>query len=547
MKDLLKSFAIFAILFVFFLLLQGTTRFADPDCFYNTKMALLMKNNLVFKEFPWLQFSVLKDNFVDHHFLYHIFLIPFVSLEKVGINPLLGVRISAIFFASLMIFIFYLILKKFKIRYPLLFVFLLLISAPFVFRISLARAPAVSGIFLLLGTYFILKSRNRSTQEATQISADKFCWPLFVVSFFYVWLYSAWLLLSVVLFFYIVGSVIVDKNKDGANKLVLGRTWSWSAIIRIVRAIISAIRKNASKVISCLSGITLGLIINPYFPVNLKFYYHQIIQIAVVNFHHKFGVGSEWYPYDIINLFRNLFVFFIILLIATALFFAFNKRQNKKSWTLFLITFFFFIYTLKARRAVEYFVPFGVLFIAFVYDNIFQKKTWPELEQKFKKFFTKKQQTILVVLVSILVLIAPYFIVNDLMSVHRNLQNFKFNHLEKVSQWIKENVAPGKTIFNSNWDHFGFLFYYNSNNYYITGLDQTFMYSYDPNLLELYIDITKGLNAVDLKNNLKNKFNSEYILVSKKRNKEFYRNLEILKDFERVYEDEEMSVFKTKP
>jgi len=533
MKPWFKNVLIFVLIFIFFLLLQGWTTFADPDCFYNTKMALMMKDELVFKEFPWLQYSVLKDNYIDHHLLYHIFLMPFVSLEKIGVDPLLGVRISAMLFATLLIFVFYLILKKFKIKYPLLFVGLLLVANPFVFRISLARAPAISGVFLLLGTYLIIAPKNFISSRWRNIF-------LFIISFFYVWLYSAWLLLPVILFFYLVGTAIDQGLREKLG--IKLRWWSgwWKNIMR-------AIRENAGKIVVCASGIVAGLIINPYFPANLKFYYHQIVQISVVNFHSKFGVGSEWYPPEPVALFKILFLFFVALLVAIAIFFAFRKMRDKRTWTLFLITFFFFAYTMKARRSVEYLVPFGVFFIALVYDNLLDKKSWPELEAKFKKFFTNQQRKILIALVSVLVFVAPYFIYHGIANNRKSLRNFKFNHFQDVSSWLKENVEPGQVVFNSNWDSFGYLFYHNSDNYYITGLDQTFMYSYDPELLELYIDITNGLGVKTLRDDVENKFNSEYILALRERNQNLYRRLKMLsKDFELVFEGEELSVFKIK-
>ena len=551
-KKVFINIIIFLLILAYFFILQGTSHFADPDCFYNARMALLMKKQLVFKQFPWMEFTVFKNNYIDHHFLYHIFLIPFVSLSKIGISPLLGVKISAILFAAFLIFTFYFILERWQIRYPLIFIFLLLISTPFVFRASLARAPAVSGIFLLLSVYFILKDSQipRLSGNKTRSRALSYLkiinWPLFIISFFYVWLYSAWMLLPVVLTFYWTACFCQSYGRRALNS---GREkWLKNAVLILRRFFILAkkvFKEEKPKILSCLAGILAGLIINPYFPRNLKSYLSQIYQIVKINFHQKFSIGVEWYPYDPIHLYRDLFIFFVILSISVALFFVFSKKRDKKTWTLFLITSFFFIYTLKARRSVEYFVPFGVLFAAAVYDKIFNKKSWDKLEIKFKRFFTKKQQAILIILIGILVFVFPYFIYHDLINTHQELRHFKFNHLQKVSGWLKQNVEPGKTIFNSNWDHFGFLFYHNPNNYYITGLDQRLMYAYNPALFELYLRIIKGDETTNLKDKIRNKFNSEYILVSQVRNKKFYHNLEVLKkDFKMVYKANGIGIFK---
>ena len=73
------------------------------------------------------------------------------------------------------------------------------------------------------------------------------------------------------------------------------------------------------------------------------------------------------------------------------------------------------------------------------------------------------------------------------------------------------------------------------------------MYAHHPKLFELYVDINSGLYAHHLAQTIKNSFQAKYVLVSPQRNKEFYNNLSLLtKDFEPVYNDEQMSVFKIK-
>src|SRR3989338_11391151 len=85
----LLSLIIFASALSLFSYLQFDQTFADPDSFYHAKMARLLAERGVITEFPWLSATNLKSSFIDHHFLYHLALAPFVKLWP----PLIGLKI----------------------------------------------------------------------------------------------------------------------------------------------------------------------------------------------------------------------------------------------------------------------------------------------------------------------------------------------------------------------------------------------------------------------------------------------------------------------
>ena len=47
-------------------------------------------------------------------------------------------------------------------------------------------------------------------------------------------------------------------------------------------------------------------------------------------------------------------------------------------------------------------------------------------------------------------------------------------------------------IFNTDWDEFPFLFFFNTDNYYIVGLDKLYMIHYDEEKYELWRKICSG-------------------------------------------------------
>jgi hypothetical protein len=61
-----------------------------------------------------------------------------------------------------------------------------------------------------------------------------------------------------------------------------------------------------------------------------------------------------------------------------------------------------------------------------------------------------------------------------------------------ASLWLETNTPAGSRVFQTDWDDFPRLFYYNTHNTYLIGLDPTYLQLYDPNLYDLWVEITQG-------------------------------------------------------
>ena len=89
------------------------------------------------------------------------------------------------------------------------------------------------------------------------------------------------------------------------------------------------------------------------------------------------------------------------------------------------------------------------------------------------------------------------------------------NKFQKAADWLKNNTAKNSIIFHSDWGEFPLLFYYNSDNFYINGLDPTFMYEYNEDLYWQWHDITVGKKREGLYPVIKDNFNSSYVFLQK--------------------------------
>src|SRR5581483_5919091 len=93
-----QAILLFAVFFAFMAGIQfSTPNMPDNDGFYHIKMALIMREQGLKPDFIWLPLTILNEReFYDHHFLYHVALIPFTFGDL-----RLGAKWSAVFFASL--------------------------------------------------------------------------------------------------------------------------------------------------------------------------------------------------------------------------------------------------------------------------------------------------------------------------------------------------------------------------------------------------------------------------------------------------------------
>ena len=495
------ALGIFAVSFIFLLWLQADPTFADPDSFYHAKMAMVLRDEGIIQTFPWLQFTFLRDAYTDQHFLYHIFLIPFVTI----LPPIVGTKLVTILLASSVVLLVYLFLNSLKVPWAWAFAMLLLLVTPLTFRLSLAKAPSVSLLFLIGGIWLLIRK--------------KYLW-LGVLSFLYVWSYGGFLLL---LF-------------SAGVWVSIGFLQDILALRRIAR------REYLFTFGTVFIGTTLGVIVNPFFPQNIAFFWNQLVKIGIVNYQGVLGVGNEWYPYKFIDLVSNTIFLSIIVLIGVVVFVVLLKRQSKVSWLFLILALFFFLLTLKSKRYVEYYVPFGMLFGATAIGQAASQLEMRQLARDMYRWVTRKKVLGIVVALYFIVTL-PGLAVRDVRTTKRDLGGgSNVLRFAQASHWLATNTPEGSVVFHSSWDEFPILFYHNTHNYYIIGLDPTFMYEYDRRLYALMVDITTGKEVENPGSVLRDEFGASYAFVEKNHDG-MKRIIESISGVELVYSDNEAFIY----
>ncbi|MEA3249358.1 MAG: hypothetical protein U9Q03_03310 [Patescibacteria group bacterium] len=516
----------YVLVFLLTLAIYGATQahpsMRDPDSFYHARIAAMTMESGPVRDFPWLPYTTLSENFADHHFLYHIALIPFIAIW----GPLAGTKIAAALFGALAILAVYTLMRTLRVRFPCVFALMLATLDNFMFRMNLAKTSSLSIIILMLGIVAMMRRKP---------------WLLAPLAFIYVWTYAGWPILSVIAAAFLVSALVVRllerRFKD-----------------RLIRPGNDPVSVGIKALVATVIGSAAGLVINPFFPANLKFYLAQIGHITVLNYSEVIKVGVEWYPYPFMAIVRqNGSLFFIATIVFALLVSALVWKKEAGSALrpfgrcnataivfIALLTTAFLILTLKSRRHVEYFIPFMMLLNAVMFTAVMRRVEFRKLwDAVFGRFL------ILGKLVAVLlIVIIPILAIRDANAIHSLFRGGPaWTRLQDVTDWMDGRVPEGDIVFHSNWSDFPALFYHAPEFRYISGLDPTFFYLQSPKLYEDWMTLRYGEYGDRTAEIVRERFGSDYIMIRRVGDESFEEAIESDPTLQLVYEDDEVRVY----
>ena len=435
-------------LFILFFVGMAVIQFASPDMpdndgYYHIKLAYLMRTEGLKPDFPYLPLSILnQDEFYDHHFLFHVALIPFTFGDL-----RLGAKWAAVTFATLAFLAVWYLFYRQRIQFAWLWALALLgISDAFLYRMSITRAQSLSLGVLALGTLWLLEGKY---------------WRLALLSFFYVWMYDAFPLLIALGVLHLVAVALTERRLEVRPLLFIG------------------------------GGVLLGMLVNPYFPVNISFsIQHMLPKLTDPT---SVRVGNEWYPYDTGQLLNNSLPSLVAFASGILALGLAGRKMDVRTGLALLTALLFGLMLFQARRFVEYFPPFALIFAAFSWAPIIadlkpddQTQDLPDSPQLT---FLSRISFPAIVLVAF-VLVTAF---RSIPAAEKSIQNSKaYDLYADASAWLEKNTPAGSRVFQTDWDDFPRLFFYNTHNTYLAGLDPTYMQLYNSQLYDLWVEITHG-------------------------------------------------------
>lgn len=488
----------------------------DFDGYYHMKWSRMLWDSIRSQQFPplfvWLPLTTLDVNhYVDHHFLFHILQIPFTWFSDLR----MAAKISSALFGGLAVFSCYWLMVHFRIRYSLVWlVALLACSAPFLYRMNMAKAPPFAIIYLIIAIVLLFKQKYG---------------PLLILAFLFTLTYDMFPFLFATVFFWVAVIAWSERRLEW-------RPVVWVAI-----------------------GIALGLVINPYFPKNLLMLY-QHIRMKIPFAGYDVSVGGEWYPYNTVEFLGNSFIAVVAMVVGYLAFDPSDRKRAHHSLLMMLVATSLMIINLVWKRFSEYWPPFAVLFAAFSLQpwlngsrSIFTRlpsdilvELEPFLDREdsaeVSRENDRKELWGMAIAAAVAVVLGLVLFLNLRYTAREIAQSEPHQYYQRGAQWMRTNVTPHEIVFNTDWDDFPRLFYFDETHKYVSGLDPNYLFNKDSQLSRLYERITKG-DETDPGPLIRQRFRARYVFTDNGHDR-FYNNAIESGWFEVVYEDEECTVLR---
>ena len=501
----LRIILVGGLLFLAFILVMALIQFSTPDMpdndgFYHIRIAEIMRQEGFKPEFPWLPLSILNAReYADHHFLFHVALVPFTFGDL-----RLGAKWAAVVFSALAFLSAWWLLRRQSVPYAALWALgVLAISEAFLYRMSITRAQSMSLAFLIVGLHWMFTRQYR--------------W-LIPLSFLYVWLYDAFPLMLILSVIYAGSTWLIEKRLE------------WRPVVY------TAI------------GTGLGMLVNPYFPDNIVFFIRHIAPKLTETT--MVSVGSEWYPYRTTQLLENYPLALVAFLAGVVALGLFERRMDNRTATALFVAIFFGLLLFQSRRFIEYFPPFALVFCALAWKPILLgarklRSEAPPLDalattSSSQKFLPKYQHLLAPAILGALLLVGAWISVQDARSSIASSKPYTL--YSGAANWLEENSPAGARVFQTDWDDFPRLFFYNTHNTYLIGLDPTYMTLYDADLYDLWEEITQG-DVEHPSDFIYPRFGAQYV-VSDLLHRDFIQRAENDPGLELVFRDSDAVVFQ---
>lgn len=359
--------------------------------------------------FPWLPLTILNpDDYYDHHFLFHVGLVPFARGDLI-----LGAKLAAGLGAALAFTATYSFLLWRGVRHAEWWMVAILAAAPgFLYRMEMPRVQSWSFVFLV-GALALLVARRP-------------VW-LLPLGFAYTWLYDAFPFLLALA----AAAVLAHRLKEGDLDV---RPFAHASL-----------------------GVSLGLVVNPYFPENLRFIvHHYAVKLAPG---HPIAVGAEWNPLPVLDWF-GWGGLLAVLAGCAALLRAHRARLDAAQLTAVFAALFFLALLWRSSRFLEYFVPFAGIALAMVLHAPVADLAG-RLEGPRRRLFAAA--------------LAAWLAVASGLAVRQLRGRPDAGRYGEVARWIRDNTPAGSLVFNASWDAFPQLFFHAPANAYVIGLDPTYL------------------------------------------------------------------------
>jgi len=292
-----------------------------------------------------------------------------------------------------------------------------------------------------------------------------------------------------------------------------------------------------------ISGLGFGILLHPNPLAYLYNAYFVHVSSIGARFLWDFPVGAELFSPAFSNaewvwLFPLVFAggLYIIKTIDTK---EIPERLHFKKGFLLVLSVFYLLLSVFVGRAIEYALPFGLIFLAVVFvDDVYPlwkrfinipstlQQDYPGIArtiQDFRKDFTKADTTFLQN--SLVTVVGVIFATS---AVAIGVQQYKSDSpytYQLAAEYIKNHSSNGDIVFHPNWSDYSQLVFFNKKSDYIMGMDPMFTYWHDTDRYWLWYHLSYSQyvcnkptctekNAQNPYSVIKDSFNAKFVFIT---------------------------------
>jgi hypothetical protein len=306
-RDLVKLAGVFLAAAALFALLHfRSPDLMEFDSYFHARMGQLVMEKGLVREFPWMQFTFQRDDYANPYLAFHAYL--GLWLKILPAHPFTAVKLAMIVLLGLVAVAYVKVVQAIHPKWVWLSAALLpaTLAGPVYQRLLSVRPHVLSILILLVGSWAVLKKK---------------WWVLGAMSFLYAYAYSAPVLLPVV-------ALIASAAYTLMEKKLAWRPFAFS-----------------------LGGLVAGLVLNPYFPHDIRYLYAVLFKMAVRDLA---TAPTELRPLASSEVLSMNAVSFVLLFLGLLAVLTSGRRISGKGLFLFATTGAFFVLLMVSFRYVEY-------------------------------------------------------------------------------------------------------------------------------------------------------------------------------------------------
>jgi hypothetical protein len=107
---------------------------------------------------------------------------------------------------------------------------------------------------------------------------------------------------------------------------------------------------------------------------------------------------------------------------------------------------------------------------------------------------------------------APLVAISTLAASRQATDGLAWTTYRDGALWLAQNTPPGSRVFTTGWDDFPHMFYWNTHNTYLLGLDPTYMSLEEPERYRLWRSISQGQVPAPART-IRDTFDAAYVLT----------------------------------